>query len=625
MTDGNERQKPKISQQSAYTMHPYYYQQYYLAQQMANGGFIPVMTANGQYAYHPMYAAAYQTGVPMVQGAQSNPGTGFYFPYSHPAYAQYQQHMGYQHTVGSSEANGTSTKQSPTDSVDGASTMIDSPMLPAQDITSGTVEEIPTPESIQQVALSRTVSQHHDTPKHSRTSTIQRTNSMEDMDPLPLSRKVSKTFSVDKSRWRLSRSGSKPSLAIDGTGGDENEDWDLPASPLMGRKPSLSVSPRHCGSEFLSDKEELPEQAKEPMRNFMKTEIHLCDAVKMFAKEVEMPIDSKFAERLERLENAASIKMSVFTEAPVGEVIGLENPVNSKICYLNSVIQILVPISPLSQVLSLSLSHGSAGPWTTALARAMRLFFRPPMGIVPSLLHVGGMDLVLKELGGVGTQQDVAEALGIVLNKLHEEWKHRLRSQPWKGRKEKATAGLDEDSIIYKIFRGVRAMGRNLELFTQLHLAPPGSSGNSLMDLLSQTFHAELHHLPPVLCIELSRHLSENQLTTSQTAVSFSGTLQIPDSCCTTECNQRERTYELVGAVVRSGVYANSGHFWAAQRRGGRWFWINDTEVSECDITEVDQSDRSSGLISKKLDAASSWCVLVYADTKARVAIHPYN
>jgi hypothetical protein len=100
--------------------------------------------------------------------------------------------------------------------------------------------------------------------------------------------------------------------------------------------------------------------------------------------------------------------------------------------------------------------------------------------------------------------------------------------------------------------------------------------------------------------------------------------LKVPSSCCTSSCN--ERKYQLIGAVVRSGVYANSGHFWVAQRRGPNWFWINDTDVSQCsNISLEDLQDETEGLISKKLEAASNWCVLVYADPEAKVAIHPYN
>jgi hypothetical protein len=255
--------------------------------------------------------------------------------------------------------------------------------------------------------------------------------------------------------------------------------------------------------------------------------------------------------------------------------------------------------------------------------------FNPPIGSHVSLLNAVGMDVCIEKLGGIGNQQDVAEALCIVLDRLHEEWKVSRHGSPGGG-------PLGEDSIIYDIFRGIRRYGKDcLEMFTTIHLAPPGVVGGfpttptksvGLGDLLKETFSIDsslLHVLPPVLCIELSRHLTENQLTTSQTSVPFPGTLSIPRECCTDECIDRK--YELIGVVVRSGVYANSGHFWVAQRRGrNKWFWINDTEVTECagvDETDIEDSVRNS--ISKKLDASSNWCVLVYADVDCKIRFHP--
>jgi hypothetical protein len=635
MSEAGERAKSKGVPASGYAVHPYYYQQYYMAQQMANSGYVPVMAntaqnqpqgSSGQYAW-PLYATGYPSGVQVVQG-MNGAVPAYYFPYAHPSYvAQYQAQYGYQQATSAAMTNNSSTSANVAVTEDSAATVVTDT---ANAINGQTAEAHAPPSPPATLPItSRSISRVSDTPSVSRTTTLNRTSSCEGMEPLPLTRKVSKSFSVEKSKWRLSRTGSKPSLAIDGTGGDEDEDWNLPASPLMGRRTSLSVSPRPCGTAFLPDddgRSDAIQASRVTPRSFTASDIHLIDAIRMFSKEMEMPIDSKFAERLEMLENAATVQMSVLSQDIIfGDVLGLENPVNSKICYLNSVIQILLPVCPLSQVFSLALSHGSAGPWTDAIARAMRLFFQPRMGVSPSLLNVKGMGAVLKELGGLGNQQDVAEALGIVLNKLHEEWKHVLRIQPWaKISNRESLHGLDEDSFIYKLFRGIRCLGKQFEIFTQLHLAPPTSGGNRLTELLAQTFKHELHYLPPVLCIELSRHLSENQLTTSQTSVGFSGTMTIPEACCTKECN-RDRTYQLVGAVVRSGVYANSGHFWAAQRRGNKWFWINDTEVIECDVSEADQIDMSSDLLSKKLDAASNWCVLVYADMNAKVAVHPYN
>jgi len=374
---------------------------------------------------------------------------------------------------------------------------------------------------------------------------------------------------------------------------------------------------------------------------YSRDSMHLVDAIRLVAMEREslVQVGENLKSRWDQLKEAMNVEIPLIGNAnDTIQPVGLMNPVNSKICYLNSVIQILLPIAPLMQLMSMSLSHvcetslNNDLRWTCAMARAYRLIFNPPIGSHVSLLNAPGMDTCISDLGGIGTQQDVAEALCIVLDRLHEEWKYGgLGGGP-----------LGENSIIYKIFRGIKRYSKTgEEMFTTIHLAPPGmslgsgpisptkvtaSSSVGLVDLLSESFSnlsgQLIQDLPPVLCVELSRHLSENQLTTSHTSVPFAGSLRVPRSCCTDECNDRK--YELIGVVVRSGVYANSGHFWVAQRRDAKWYWINDTDVSDCsNIDESDMIDSERNSISKKLDASSNWCVLVYADAECKIKFHP--
>jgi ubiquitin C-terminal hydrolase len=621
MADGNDRPKSRQPQTPAYAMHPYYYQQYYAAQPMAGTSYVPVVVPSGHQQINqagygwPMYPAGYQ----MVAGAGAMPA--YYFPYTHPAYAQYHEQYAAAYQTQLQATSNPSTDNADQQINANASHSASNPLNDSAPIENGS-PRIPS-------GSTSSASSFEDAVSSRVTPTLTRTTSFENAPPIDgmgLVRKSSKGFPKDKSRWRLSRTGSKPSLALDGTGGDDEDVLVLPASPLMGRKPSFSVSPRHCGNDFLPDAED--DLLRPILKPFRSDQLHFCDALRVMARELEMPPGDKLRDRFTILEEASKMKLQVFdVNLSSNEVIGLQNPLNSKICYLNSLIQILFPISPLIQVLSMSLSHGAAGPWTSSIARAFRMVFHPPLGLDASLLTVPGMDSLIRELGGVGTQQDVAEALGTVLDRLHNEWKHVLRKRLWEpndgNEHTPSHHGLEEDSVVYKLFRGIRKINKQQEIFTGIHLAPPTSGGCKLIDLIKQTFRNELQYLPPVLCIELSRHLSENQLTTSQASIPFSGTMEVPKSCCTEVCNS-DRKYQLVGAVVRSGVYANSGHFWAAQRRGDKWYWINDTDVSDCEVSCDDQADSVDGLISKKLDAASNWCVLVYADVDAKIAIHPY-
>ena len=576
MADGSDRSDQRPSN-AGYTMHPYYYQQYYAAQagyaQPAVPGqqqLYPVVdpTQPGGYRWvHPMvYQQMMQQHMMYQQAAMmGQTAGGYYFPYTS------------QSTV-SPTVTATSSSSSRAEPVAESSPVSDPPLPPSSP------KEAPP------------------------------------LDALTLNRKTSRGFLKDKSKWRLNRLGSKPSLALDGN--EDGEYMALHPSPMQG----FSVSPRHCGTAFLPD-----DIDPCPKLKYTRSSLHLVDAIRIAAKELERPKDPELATRLTHLEEAMVVELNMtMSQLDNNDVIGLLNPLHSKICYLNSVMQILLPIAPLIQVLSMSLTHADerSMPWTVAIARSFRLFFRPCMGVQPSLLTVPGMDSVITDLGGVGIQQDVAEALTIVLDRLHEEWKHRLVTKPWvddanTGEVTPSNHGLTEDSIVYKLFRGVKEVDGKLEIFTAIRLAPPMGGGMTLGELWVQTFRREksqMQYLPPVLCIELSRHLSENKLTTSQSSVPFSGSLVVPLECCGVDCG---RKYELVGVVVRSGVYANSGHFWVAQRRGQKWYWINDTEVSECNVTLEEQEDSVSDLISKKLDAASNWCILVYADVASKLTIHP--
>jgi hypothetical protein len=564
--EGNEQANPRVPATPSYTNHPYYQQQQ-------------------QY-----YAAMMASGQPMVYAIPDPTQPGGY----RWAYAQYPPHMmQYYYSYQQYQMPPTSGSNT-TNSGSPSTSMVHATQDPV-DVPSSTVSECAdTPES-------------PDAPLPPPPA------------PVALERKTSRGFLKDKSKWRLNRSGSKPSLAIDGI--EDGEYLEMPPSPRLGvHKQSFCVSPRHCGSAFLPDEEH--------RSAFSKTEnIHLIDSIRMVAGELSRPTSTGLLERLSELETVMTVDLDVIEQPGADNlfssstsVSGLLNPANSKICYLNSVIQMLLPIAPLVQTMSLSLTHLGEGqdacmPWTLAIARSMRLFFAPTsIGSRLSLLTVPGMDMVVTELGGLGSQQDVGEALGIVIEKLHQEWKHRLVTVPWDA---SVPAHLHEDSIMYKLFRGLKKVGEEYEMFTTIHLAAaPSTNPSSLVDLLDQTFSSsssEIAYAPPVLCIELSRHLSENQLTTSQTSVPFPGTLELGG-----------RRYNLMGVVVRSGVYANSGHFWVAQRRGNSWSWINDTDVNQIpEISQEDQNDASTNSISKKLNAAHNWCLLIYADPTSRVSIHP--
>ena len=630
MSDGNDRSQ-KRQPNSGYNMNPYFYQHYYAAAvpnaAYAGAGMVqgqqpvyavadPTQPGGYRWVYHPAYVAAHGGMMASAASAQQQQGVpAYYFPY-HPSYAAYYQQQQQQPVVHQEQPR---VNGSPDSSSSSSSSSLQVPSSQVSQDTSQPMGASSVPEvddsssGVGRPPLSRSATANGGI-QYTRTMTGASSGVPE---PLLLIRKTSQGFSRDQSKWTLSRSASKASLGV-ANDTDDEELVNLPSSPLMGRKASLSVSPRQCGTEFLPD---------EP--TYTKSRLHLIDAIRLKATgHATFFQHEHLAERYKSLERVMEVEMSMIDTKHV-EFVGLLNPVNSKICYLNSVIQILVPISPLMQFMSFCLSHVESEElkWTQAFARAFRMMFNPPIGTHASLLACDGMDLCIEHLGGLGNQQDVGEALCTVLDRLHEELKYDKSTRS--AASSCAEVSQDGRSIVYELFRGIKRYGNGStrEIFTTIHLAPVGGTTQCLNDLLALTFGVsqgcQLDYLPPVLCIELSRHLSENQLTTSQMSVPFSGSLQVPKSCCTDEMDV-SRNYQLVGVVVRSGVYANSGHFWVAQRRGSKWAWLNDTEVSDCaGISEEDQVDFEENLISKKLDASTNWCVLVYADIDSKISLHP--
>ena len=309
---------------------------------------------------------------------------------------------------------------------------------------------------------------------------------------------------------------------------------------------------------------------------------------------------------------------------------GLRNPQHSKICYLNSICQVLLPVTALFTFLTHTTFSDPKQNWLRAVARIFGEF-RSPAGPF-NILSFAGVERLVGESFGLGQQHDTGEALTFLLERLHAESRWLLEGtiHPSRG------PGLNEDSQIYRLFRGVFEVDAVLpsnerrhrdEMFLTLQLAPSKKT-DTLVSLLSNTFIAAtstigeskcISYLPPVLVVELSRHLTENKETMSQALVTFPGTLNIPESCLSKQCEGRE--YQLSGVIVRSGVYSNSGHYWVAQRHDSDWHWINDEEVTPIKtVTETVMRDRT-GVIATQLDAATSWCMLVYIDQLATVEI----
>ena len=323
------------------------------------------------------------------------------------------------------------------------------------------------------------------------------------------------------------------------------------------------------------------------------------------------------------------------------QVKGLKNSKQQNVCYVNSVIQMLVPIGGMAELLIRSVSDGKKGQkkiaddnhtWLRVLGSVLRWFKEEGSGDV---LTCPGMEsLLIKEFGALGVQHDTGEALCAMLEGVHRELRWRLEG-------ETGGLGLEEDSPVYRFCRGIvrvtellpSGIGRvRREMFLTLQLAPIAKVRKSdLISLLIAHYGTgngaegkQLHTLPPALFVELSRHTADNKLVMSQASIAFPGTLEIPSACFAPGRQPDTKTnYQLSGVIVRSGVYSNSGHYWVAQRLNNSWNWINDQEITPINVSQEAQIDSTKNLISSALDVASSWCILLYIDQLAKVKFGP--
>jgi ubiquitin C-terminal hydrolase len=296
---------------------------------------------------------------------------------------------------------------------------------------------------------------------------------------------------------------------------------------------------------------------------------------------------------------------------------GLRNPQGSSICYLNTIIQIIVSLPKLAHFF---LNLESDSEWCSFLKTILTNFISSANSTSFSLLDdPTHLKLIEKTFGSIGTQQDIGEAFVWLLEKLHQETRLvsnsiHIPTSPSMG------PGVSESSPIYDMFRGVYSVDLlpqkfpatnstqitpklRSEMFLTLQIAPERRK-QDLLPLIISNLHRsnkKISQLPDILVIELSRHLSEAKETMSSSHVMFDMSLSLPESLLAAGAAKKQ--YELVSVVVRSGLYTNNGHYWICNRINGQWQWIND-EV-------IDQVIDEKSVIS----ASNNWCLLVYQRT----------
>lgn len=308
---------------------------------------------------------------------------------------------------------------------------------------------------------------------------------------------------------------------------------------------------------------------------------------------------------------------------------GMKN--ESNICYVNVVIQSLLPCSALMQLLSHCTADADRPFYTGMIKLCKEFHSRKPSEISNEALNVLGLTQVKKIISTwqqLGAQQDAGEFLFHLLNGLHEEskWKtipddglspkERGGNGAWGGQAKQdeghdvRSAGEHEDSPIFRIFGGIirssvqtknaKADSVSLEPFNGLTLDISSTSVDSVWSALEAycsneavnegraTRRLQFKVVPKVMILNLKR-FSYNKDTGCPEKISknvkFEEKLTLDRSWLVDDVETQE--YQLTAVICHHGDLITGGHYNAAVRYNSDWYMYDDVSVRQIDIREV--------------------------------------
>jgi ubiquitin C-terminal hydrolase len=303
---------------------------------------------------------------------------------------------------------------------------------------------------------------------------------------------------------------------------------------------------------------------------------------------------------------------------------GLKN--NANACYLNSVIQALLPISILMKLLS-HCQVQEDKPFYSGLHNLCRVFHSNPKSQqdVNVLLYLGE---IVETWNSIGSQQDAGEFLLYMLNGVHEECKWKLdpikedeatvqnkmpgqwSTQGPKNKKvEVRQSGELEDSFIQRIFGGmtrstVKTKSKesvSLEAFTMLALDISSDEVSDIKTAIGRICEEEkipvtdggkastaqkyvqFKELPNVLILQLNRftfNSATNSTCKVKKHVNFDRTFRFESDWLVNPGKNDE--YSLYSVICHHGESADGGHYNALVR-------FNNVDPAKYDQTRDQQ------------------------------------
>jgi ubiquitin C-terminal hydrolase len=294
-------------------------------------------------------------------------------------------------------------------------------------------------------------------------------------------------------------------------------------------------------------------------------------------------------------------------------------------CYVNVVIQSLLPCSALMQLLSHCAGNDPDRPFYSCMVRLCKEFHgRVKDGEALNVLHLPQVKNIISSWQAIGAQQDAGEFLFHILNGMHEEckWKACLATPLEATADENSfkdstshsvevrASGGQEDSPIRRLFGGLvrssvrtdhaKADSISLEPFNHITLDISSSYVTSVWTALEAYCGAEKVNdgkaikwlqfamLPKVLILSLKRFSYNKDLGCTQKikkAIKFEEKLVVDRSWLCDDVAPQE--YQLTGVICHHGDWVNGGHYNAYVRYNTDWCLYDDVVFRQVDACEV--------------------------------------
>jgi len=410
------------------------------------------------------------------------------------------------------------------------------------------------------------------------------------------------------------------------------------ASPKGQASPGGSTPSRTWANIVSKDKEDSNAQAcsmtLEEMKSSRKDSI--IDYLLLLARAKEDSADGPVdvPEELRKFKNATESGMQVCSKAKYNRR-GMRNTENN--CYVNVIIQSLLPCSALMQILS-HCSPDYERPFHTGMHKLCREFHSKSHTEALDVLGLPQVKKIISDWQSLGAQQDAGEFLFYLLNGLHDECKWKI--VPDEGtssssqdtgkaareggegeqsskddeqlRPDVRSSGDHEDSPVFRIFGGIirssvqarnsRTDSVSLEPFNGLTLDISSSSVDSVWSALeaycgkedvnegNATKRLQFKAVPRVLILNLKRFSYSKDTGYPQKirkTVKFDERLTFDRSWLVDDVEPRE--YQLTAVICHFGDLVTGGHYTAAVKYNSDWYNYDDVLLRQIDFREVSQ------------------------------------